>query len=77
MTEVDQDRVEEIILELREYFDNRADAELFPDSPMPRANKEMDMRELCDVALGSLRKPTMAKDIEMMNENEAERANYK
>ena len=77
MTEVDHDRVAEILHELREYFDNRADAEYFTDSPTPRGNVEMDMLVLVDNALGYFKKPTMAKDIEMMNENEAERANYK
>lgn len=43
----------EALTECEEYFDNRADAEYFPDSPTPVVNEEMRLLTTVHAALAS------------------------
>lgn len=44
----------DVLMECRDYFDSRADAEYFPDSPYPRTNEEMDRLTDIDAVLKRL-----------------------
>ena len=48
----ERDRMEAALEECEEYFDQRADAEYFTDSPSPVGNEEMTMLVLVRQALG-------------------------
>jgi len=45
-----------VMYEIRDYFDSRADAEYFTDSPIPKGNKEMDMLVMVDEVLKYFRR---------------------
>ncbi len=48
---LDAEELKELLLELEEYFDQRADAEYFTDSPAPVPNEEMRMLTMIRDAL--------------------------
>jgi hypothetical protein len=53
--EAENERMREALLECEDYFDNRADAEWFPDSPRPVPNAEMTLLCVVRGALGASR----------------------
>lgn len=47
-------RVLENLEDVREYFDNRADAEYFPDQPTPKPNEEARLLVQVDECIDTL-----------------------